>query len=140
MKGFNLRAKLLSAKDRVTGALALGVVAIDAAAGNAIDAATGITTAAQEKVSGIKTAVTEKVGQTVGTVKDKTSEKLGQLGEAIDTRASKVSAAASEFGAAAKRRLGSKPVVVAAPAIVAEKPKAKKITANKRKPAAKKPR
>ena len=132
MKGFNLKAKLLSAKDRMTDALAQGVVAIDAVAGSAIETASGLTAAAQEKVSGIKTAVTDKVGQTVDTVKGKTSEKLGQLGSAIDTRASKVSEAAAEFGAAAKRKLGSKPAVVAAP--VAEKPvkvKAKAKTAKR---------
>lgn len=140
MKGFNLKAKLLSAKDRVTGALATGVIVLDAATTSAIESAAetahNISDAAMRKATGIRDTVTEKVDNTVTAVKDKTNEKLGQLGDAIDTRASKVSAAAAEFGQAAKRKLGGKQEVVAA----VEAPKKKavaKITAKKRKPAAK---
>ena len=131
---FNLKEKLLAAKDRVTGALATGVVAIDAAAEAAIQTASGITDVAKQKVNGIKTAVVEKVETTVDTVKDTTNKKLDQLGQAIDTRANKVSDAAAEFGAAARRKLGTKQpevVVVVAPAVV-EAPVAKK-TATKNK-------
>lgn len=138
---FNLKEKLLSAKDRFTGALATGVVAIDAAAEAAIETASGITDAAKQKVNGVKTAVVEKVETTVGAVKDTTNKKLDELGQAIDARATKVSDAAAEFGAAARRKLGTKqeaPVVVAAPVVEAT-PKAKKTAPKTKKAAGRKP-
>lgn len=127
---FNLKNKLLAAKERVTGVLATGVIVLDAATTNAIESAA-------ETVNGVTTAAKRRVDNTVTAIKDTTNEKLGQLGDAVDARASKVSAAAAEFGKAAKRKLGGKPEPVV---VEAKKKRAPaKITANKRKPAQKKP-
>lgn len=129
---FNLKAKIQAAKDRVTGALASGVAAIDNAADTAIEKTSNLGTTVSEKVGAVKTAVVTRVENTVDTVKDKTSTALDVVGTAIDSRASKVSAAAAEFGAAAKRKLGRTPEVVAAAPVVVEKPKKKPVAKTKK--------
>lgn len=138
MKGFNLKASIKSAKDRFTGALSSGVAAIDSAADSAIEKTSSLGNAAKEKVAGIKTAVVERVENTVDTVKEKTNATLDAVGTAIDSRAHKVSEAAAEFGAAAKRKLGRKEETAVAVPAATETPKAKKPgTKTKKRPAKK---
>jgi len=142
--GFNLKEKLLAVKDRATTALALGVVAVDQAAENAIELASDIHQAVKATTSEVRQQVGEKIDagkeavvSTKDAVKAKTVEKLGQLGQSIDKGASNVSSVAAQFGKNAKAKLDfAEPAVVAAKKVVAAKPAAKKPAAKAKKPAA----
>src|SRR5690606_34054503 len=107
MKTFNLKEKLLKAKDTATLALATGVILIDKAATEAIEAVSEVAEATKQRTQEVRRQVGEKVDNTTTVIKTKTDAVKGD---------------AAEFGKAAKRTLATKK----APAPEAEKPAAKK--------------
>lgn len=147
MKSFNLKARLLEAKNRATLVLATGVILADKAATDAIEFASDVVEATKETAQDIRRQAGEKVDNTAATLKTKaaavkevTTEKIGQLGDRIDEKAAKVSAATAEFGKAAKRTLRGtqeEPQAVTTPAAQETAPKAKKPRARKPRGAAK---
>ena len=144
---FSLRKKLNEAKDAGTAALAMAVMTADEIAEAVIDKISARVESAQQKAARLRASVGEKVDQTkeavgekTGALKEKTIEGLGKLGDSIDEKAAKVSAAASQFGRAARKTLNLKKpsaeaaVEQAAPAVIkAVTPAVKKTPAKPKK-------